>query len=266
MSEWLRLLCFLGAAASPALAGDQFITVASTTSTVNSGLFAAILPEFSAGTGIEVRILAQGTGQALETGRRGDADVVFVHARAAEEQFVAEGYGVDRRDVMYNDFLLVGPENSPDSLKSAETAVDALAAISAAEVPFASRGDESGTHKAEMRLWEDAGVKPSGDWYMETGSGMGATLNVAAQVPAFALTDRGTWTWYQNKSNLRIILEGDPVLHNPYGVILVNPEMHAHVKTEDSIAFMDWLISADGQQAIADYAINGKQLFFPNAD
>lgn len=249
----------------PALpAGAQtFITVASTTSTENSGLFAHILPMFQAETGIEVRIVAQGTGQALETGRRGDADVVFVHARAQEEAFVAAGYGVQRLDVMYNDFIIVGPGDDPAGARNAPDAARALRAIAEAQAPFASRGDDSGTHEAEIALW--AGVVPEGGWYLSTGSGMGATLNTAAQFPAYALTDRGTWLSYDNRGPLEIVFEGDPALFNPYGIIMVNPERHAHVKAEAAGAFIDWITSPAGQAAIASYTVNGNALFFPNA-
>ncbi|MCC1481675.1 substrate-binding domain-containing protein [Roseibaca sp. Y0-43] len=251
-------------AALPASA-EEVITVASTTSTENSGLFGHILPLFQSETGIEVRVIAQGTGQALETGRRGDADVVFVHARAQEEAFVAEGYGVQRFDVMYNDFVIVGPSDDPAGLANAADAPAAMAAIAGAQAPFASRGDDSGTHSAEKRLWAAAGVEPGGAWYLSTGSGMGATLNTAAQVPAYALTDRGTWLSFQNRGPLTISFEGDPVLFNPYGIILVNPERHPHVKAEAGQAFIDWIVSEAGQNAIASYQVGGEQLFFPNA-
>ena len=250
-----------------ALAAQEaaFITVASTTSTEQSGLFGHILPRFQAETGIELRVVAQGTGQALETGRRGDADVVFVHARALEDQFVAEGYGVERFDVMYNDFVLVGPGDDLAGIRDAENAAAAMAAIAGTGAPFASRGDDSGTHVAEKALWTAAGIAPAGEWYRETGSGMGPTLNTAAQMNAYALTDRGTWLSFGNRGDLEIVFEGDDALFNPYGVILVNPTRHPHVKAEAGQAFVDWLISADGQKAIADYKINGEQLFFPNA-
>lgn len=251
-------------AALPANA-QEFITVASTTSTENSGLFGHILPMFQEETGIEVRVVSQGTGQALETGRRGDADVVFVHARAQEEAFVAEGYGVQRFDVMYNDFVIVGPNDDPAGLRDAADAAAAMAAIAGAEAPFASRGDDSGTHVAEMNLWAAAGVEPAGSWYLSTGSGMGATLNTAAQVPAYALTDRGTWLSFENRGDLEIVFEGDEVLFNPYGIILVNPERHAHVKAEQGQAFINWVISEDGQAAIASFTVGGEQLFFPSA-
>ncbi|MCP1337677.1 extracellular solute-binding protein [Futiania mangrovi] len=249
----------------PATAADRFITVASTTSTANSGLFEHILPLFKKKTGIEVRVIAQGTGQALETGRRGDADVVFVHAPAAEKKFVAEGYGVVRNEVMYNDFVIAGPAADPAGVKGMSDAAAALTKIAEASATFASRGDDSGTHKAELHLWKAAGIEPKGSWYRETGSGMGATLNTAAQLPAYALTDRGTWISFKNKADLEIAVEGDPALFNQYGVILVNPKKHAHVKKDDGQAFIDWLISAEGQKAIADYKLDGQQLFFPNA-
>jgi tungstate transport system substrate-binding protein len=254
----------LSLAALPA-AAQRFITVASTTSTENSGLFAHILPRFEAATGIAVRVVAQGTGQALETGRRGDADVVLVHARAAEEAFVAEGSGVQRFAVMYNDFVIVGPADDPAGAGDAPDAASAMAAIAAAGAIFASRGDDYGTHRAEEALWENAGVSPEGAWYRETGSGMGATLNTAAELPAYTLTDRGTWISFGNKGALAIVLEGDPALFNPYGVILVNPEKHPSVKAAEGQAFIDWLVSDAGQAAIAGYAIDGQQLFFPNA-
>ncbi|MFD1910837.1 substrate-binding domain-containing protein [Halodurantibacterium flavum] len=251
-------------AALPAAAQD-FITVASTTSTENSGLFAHILPIFQEETGIEVRVVAQGTGQALETARRGDADVVLVHARAQEEAFVAEGYGVQRFDVMYNDFVIVGPAEDPADLRDAADAAAAMAAIAGAGASFASRGDDSGTHAAEQTLWAAAGVEPTGRWYLSTGSGMGATLNTAAQLPAYALTDRGTWLSFENRGDLEIVFEGDPVLFNPYGVILVNPERHPHVKADQGQAFIDWLVSPEGQAAIASFTVGGEQLFFPSA-
>jgi tungstate transport system substrate-binding protein len=251
-------------AALPASA-QEFITVASTTSTENSGLFGHILPIFQDETGIEVRVVSQGTGQALETGRRGDADVVFVHARAQEEAFVADGYGLQRFDVMYNDFVIVGPNTDPAGLRSATDATAAMAAIAGAGASFASRGDDSGTHTAEKNLWAAAGIAPAGGWYLSTGSGMGATLNTAAQVPAYALTDRGTWLSFENRGDLEIVFEGDPVLFNPYGIILVNPERHPSVKVEQGQAFIDWIISDAGQAAIASFQVGGEQLFFPSA-
>jgi len=248
------------------VAAQDFITLASTTSTEQSGLFDHILPIFRAETGIEVRVVAQGTGQALETGRRGDADVVLVHARELEEAFVADGYGVARVDVMYNDFVIVGPGDDPAGIAEAGSAADAMAAIADAGVPFASRGDDSGTHVAERTLWAAAGINPAGGWYRETGSGMGPTLNIASQMNAYALTDRGTWISFQNRGELAILFEGDAVLFNPYGVILVNPDRHRHVKAGPGQAFIDWLVSGPGQAAIAGYTLGGEQLFFPAAD
>lgn len=247
---------------------SRFITVASTTSTENSGLFDDILPRFTGVTGIEVRVVALGTGQALDVGRRGDADVVFVHDVAAEEQFVAEGHGVNRRRVMYNDFVLVGPAPDPAGAGTCRDIASALAAILETQAPFVSRGDRSGTHAAELRLWEDAGIDLStlkGPWYQEAGSGMGATLNTAAAMDAYALSDRGTWLSFANRRDLRILVEGDPRLFNQYGVMLVNPSRHPHVRRAEAEAFIDWLVSADGQAAIASFRINGEQAFFPNA-
>src|SRR5690606_24081100 len=251
--------------AGPALAQEKFITVASTTSTEQSGLFDHILPLFQEDSGIEVRVIAQGTGQALDTGRRGDADVVFVHAKAAEEEFVAEGYGVERIEVMYNDYVVVGPQADPARVGGSQDVVAAFTAIAESESAFASRGDDSGTHKAELAIWKMAGIEPSGDWYRETGSGMGPTLNTAAQMPAYALADRGTWISFQNRDDLEILVEGDERLFNQYGVILVNPERHPHVKASEGQAFIDWLVSEEGQEAIASYTLNGEQLFYPNA-
>lgn len=260
----LSLIALVGSAA----AQETFITVASTTSTENSGLFDYLLPIFEEKTGIEVRVIAQGTGQALETGRRGDADVVFVHAPAAEKAFVEEGAGVERFEVMYNDFVIVGPDSDPAGIRSTKEASEAFAKIAEAKATFASRGDDSGTHKAELRLWKEAGIdigKTGGSWYRELGSGMGPTLNTAAQMPAYTLADRGTWISFENRGPLEILVEGDPKLFNQYGVILVNPKKHSHVKQEAGQTFIDWLVSEEGQQAIADYKLNGQQLFFPNA-
>ncbi|UEM24056.1 substrate-binding domain-containing protein [Skermanella mucosa] len=253
----------------PALAQDRFITVASTTSTEQSGLFGHILPLFKAKTGIDVRVVAQGTGQALETGRRGDADVVFVHDTKSEEKFVADGFARKRHDVMYNDFVIVGPNSDPAGIKGMKDISSALKKIAAVKAPFASRGDDSGTHKAEQRLWQVAGVDTASaatGWYRSTGSGMGPTLNTSAAMDAYSLTDRGTWLNFKNRGNLTILLEGDKRLFNQYGVMLVNPEKHPHVKAEDGASFVDWLTSAEGQKAIAGYKIGGEQLFFPNAD
>lgn len=267
MKTWRSLTAavLLALAALPAAAAAEFITVASTTSTENSGLFGYILPLFEAESGIAVRVVAQGTGQALETGRRGDADVVFVHARGLEDAFVAEGAGVERRDVMYNDYVIVGPGADPAGVRDAASGAAALTAIVAAEAPFASRGDDSGTHVAERALWEDAGIAPAGAWYRETGSGMGATLNTASQMQAYALADRGTWLSFANRGGLEILYAGDPALFNPYGVILVNPAKHPHVKAEAGQAFIDWLVSEEGQAAIAGFKLDGEQVFFPNA-
>jgi tungstate transport system substrate-binding protein len=258
----------LGLTIGPALAQDQFITVASTTSTENSGLFGYLLPIFQEKTGIEVRVVAVGTGQAIELARNGDADVLFVHHKPSEEKFVAEGFGVERHEVMYNDFVIVGPSSDPAGIKDDKDVVDALGKIAAAEVPFASRGDDSGTHKAELALWQEAGVDvagASGTWYRETGSGMGPTLNTAAGMDAYALTDRGTWLAFDNRQNLEILVEGDPRLFNQYGIILVNPAKHPHVKAELGQTFIDWVLSDEGQDAIGAFKINGQQAFFPNA-
>jgi tungstate transport system substrate-binding protein len=252
--------------ALPGHAAERFITVASTTSTEQSGLFKHLLPMFEKATGIQVRVVALGTGQALDMGRRGDADVVLVHAPALEEKFVADGYGVQRRAVMYNDFVLVGPKPDPAGVNGMKDIVRALQKIEAARAPFVSRGDNSGTHFAELQLWQAAGVhiaKEQGRWYRETGSGMGPTLNTASAMNAYAMTDRGTWLSFRNRGELIIAVQGDKRLFNPYGVILVNPAKHPHVKQAMGQAFIDWLLSAQGQKAIAAYRINGEQLFFP---
>jgi len=253
---------------APAFAQQKFITVASTTSTEQSGLFKHILPIFEQKTGIQVRVVALGTGQALDMGKRGDADVVFVHAEPLEEKFVAEGFGVKRFEVMYNDFVLVGPKSDPAKVGGTKDIVAALRKIKAAQAPFASRGDKSGTHFAEVRLWKEAGVdiaKDKGPWYRETGSGMGPALNTASGMNAYALTDRGTWLSFKNRGDLAISVEGDKRLFNQYGVMLVNPATHPHVKNDMGQAFVDWVISGEGQQAIAGFKIGGEQLFFPNA-
>jgi tungstate transport system substrate-binding protein len=258
----------LMALAIPAAAAERFITVASTTSTENSGLFGFILPQFQRATGIEVRVVAVGTGQAIKNAERGDADVLFVHHKPSEDQFVAQGFGVERRDVMYNDYVLLGPQTDPSGIKGTKDTVAALRQIAAKQTPFVSRGDDSGTHKLELSLWEAAGIdvkKASGSWYREAGSGMGATLNMASGLDGYTISDRGTWISFKNKGQLAIAVEGDPRLFNQYGVILVNPAKHAHVKAEDGRAFIDWLISDQGQKAIADFRIEGQQLFFPNA-
>ena len=244
------------------------ITIASTTSTEQSGLFGHILPIFTQKTGIQVRVVALGTGQALDVGRRGDADVVFVHDRAAEERFVAEGFGGPRRHVMYNDFVIVGPAADPAHIQGASDVTEALRRIAAARAPFISRGDRSGTHAAELRLWQQAGVDPAagrGAWYREIGQGMGPALNTGAAQGGYVLTDRGTWLSFRNRQDLRILSEGDARLFNQYGVMLVNPQRHPHVKVAEGQAFIDWILSAEGQAAVAGYRINGEQLFFPNA-
>ena len=254
--------------AAQAPADDKFIIVQSTTSTQNSGLFEHILPMFTEKTGIDVRVVAVGTGQALKNAENGDGDVVLVHSKPDEEKFVADGWGVKRKDVMYNDYVIVGPAADPANVAGLKDAAEALKKIAEAEAPFASRGDESGTHKTELRLWQDAGNDPhpaSGQWYLETGSGMGATLNTAVGKHAYALTDRGTWLSFANKSDFKVLVEGDPKLFNQYGVILVNPAKHKKVKAAEGQAFIDWLTGKEGQTAIASFKIGGEQLFFPNA-
>lgn len=254
---------------SGAVSQERFIVLASTTSTEQSGLFGHILPIFEAASGITVRVVAQGTGQALRTARNGDADVVLVHDPASELAFVADGYGIERRLVMYNDFVIVGPEADPAGIAGMADAPAALARIAGSEAAFASRGDDSGTHKAEQRLWETAGVAVGPEaarWYRETGSGMGPTLNVAAGMSAYTLTDRGTWLSFRNRGTLRVLVEGDERLFNQYGVILVDPARHPHVKAAEARAFADWLVSPEGQEAISSFRIGGEQLFFPNAD
>lgn len=250
------------------VAKAETILVQSTTSTQNSGLYDHLLPIFQDETGIEVRVVAVGTGQAIRNAQNGDADVLLVHAKAAEEAFVAEGWGVARADLMYNDFVIVGPSDDPAGLDGMRDAIRALQKLATAKAIFASRGDDSGTHKAEMRLWGESGVDAvaaSGTWYRETGSGMGATLNVGVTMGAYVLTDRATWISFRNKGAHRIVVEGDPKLFNQYGIILVNPLKHAHVRAEAAQRFIDWMLSDAGQSAIADYHIDAQQLFFPNA-
>jgi tungstate transport system substrate-binding protein len=261
-------LVLIAAAIAPAASAQSFITVASTTSTEQSGLFSHILPIFNKKTGIEVRVVALGTGQALDMGRRGDADVVFVHAKAAEEKFIAEGHGVKRLPVMYNDFVLIGPKADPAKIAGSKNILDALRRIKEAAAPFVSRGDRSGTHMAELNLWKQAGVDITVDkglWYRDTGQGMGPALNSASSMNAYLLSDRGTWIAFKNRDNLTILVEGDKRLFNQYGVTLVNPEKHKHVKKALGQAFIDWLISPEGQHAIGEYKIRGEPLFFPNA-
>lgn len=264
VAAWAILLV----AAIPAVAQDKSIVVASTTSTQDSGLFSYILPLFKTKTGIDVKVIAQGTGQALDTARRGDADVAFVHAKPQEEKFVADGFGVKRYEVMYNDFILVGPKADPAKVKGTRDVVAALKAIAGSSNPFVSRGDKSGTHAAELALWKTAGIDPAATkpaWYREIGQGMGAALNTAQAMGAYVLADRGTWISFKNKADLEIAVEGDRALFNQYGIILVNPEKHPHIKKAEGQAFIDWLVSSEGQQAVASYKIEGQQLFFPNA-
>ncbi|MCO6414958.1 substrate-binding domain-containing protein [Siccirubricoccus sp. KC 17139] len=263
------LLAAFLAWAGMATAQERSITVASTTSTEQSGLFSHILPLFTQASGIAVRVVALGTGQALDVGRRGDADVVFVHDRAAEQRFVAEGFGGPRRRVMYNDFVLVGPATDPAGIAGLTDSTAALQRIAVARAPFISRGDRSGTHAAELRLWQMAGVDPvsgRGQWYREVGQGMGPALNTAAAQNAYLLADRGTWLSFRNRQELKILVEGDARLFNQYGVMLVNPQRHPGVKAAEGQRFIDWLVSPAGQAAIAAYKISGEQLFFPNAD
>jgi len=255
-------------AALPAVAQDKYIVVASTTSTEQSGLFGHILPAFQKKTGIQVRVVALGTGQALDLGRRGDADVVFVHARSAEEKFLAEGHGVKRFDVMYNDFVLIGPKSDPAKISGGKDILEGLKKIKSASAPFVSRGDKSGTHIAELDLWKLAGIDiatEKGPWYRDTGQGMGPALNTASAMNAYILSDRGTWISFKNRGELAVAVEGDKRLFNQYGVMLVNPARHPNVKKDLGQAFVDWVISPEGQKTIAGYKIGGEQLFFPNA-
>jgi tungstate transport system substrate-binding protein len=264
------LFAMLACLGCVAHAQDRFITVASTTSTEQSGLFKHILPMFERKTGIQVRVVALGTGQALDLARRGDADVVFVHAKAAEAKFLSEGNGVKRMPVMYNDFVLIGPKADPAGVAGGRDITDALKKILAKQSPFVSRGDKSGTHMAELALWKASGVeidkaKASG-WYRDTGQGMGPALNTASSMNAYVLSDRGTWLSFKNRGDLAVLVEGDKRLFNQYGAILVNPDKHPSVKKELGQSFIDWVVSPEGQKAIADYRIGGEQLFFPNAD
>jgi len=266
----MRRLSLLAAllAVLPALAQEKFIVVASTTSTEQSGLFGYLLPIFRKKTGIQVRVVALGTGQALDLARRGDADVVLVHARSAEEKFLAEGHGVKRFDVMYNDFVLIGPKSDPAKVSGGRDILDALKKIKAAGAPFVSRGDKSGTHIAELDLWKLAGIdiaSEKGPWYRDTGQGMGPALNTASAMNAYILSDRGTWISFKNRGELAVAVEGDKRLFNQYGIMLVNPLKHPNVKKDLGLAFVDWVISPEGQKAIADYRIGGDRLFFPNA-
>src|SRR5467141_1149687 len=271
-SRFLSFALALGvitvASQAPVVAQDRSIIVASTTSTQDSGLFGYLLPIFKAKTNIDVKVIAQGSGQALDTARRGDADVVFVHAKSQEEKFLAEGFGVKRFDVMYNDFVLIGPMDDPAGLKGKDIET-ALKTIQAKGTPFVSRGDRSGTHAAELALWKQAGIDiaaAKGPWYREIGQGMGAALNAASGMNGYVLSDRGTWISFKNRGDLQIVVEGDKRLFNQYGVMLVNPEKYPSVKRELGQAFVDWLISPEGQAAIAGYKIDGEQLFFPDAE
>jgi tungstate transport system substrate-binding protein len=263
-----RALMILVALAGPAQAQQKFITVASTTSTEQSGLFKHLLPVFERKTGIQVRVVALGTGQSLDMGKRGDADVVFVHAKPLEEKFVAEGFGVKRFEVMYNDFVLIGPKSDPARAAGGKDVLEAFRKVKTARAPFVSRGDNSGTHFAELEIWKAAGIdiaKDKGPWYRDTGQGMGPALNSAAGMNAYILADRGTWLSFRNRADLGLVLQGDARLFNQYGIILVNPAKHPSVKRELGQAFIDWVISPEGQKAIAEYKIGGEQLFFPNA-
>jgi len=258
----------LAACCGSALAQDRSITVASTTSTEQSGLFGYLLPRFTEASGIQVKVVAVGTGQALDIGRRGDADVVFVHDKPAEEKFLGEGFATNRYDVMYNDFIIVGPKADPAHIGGDKDVAGALRNIAATKAPFISRGDRSGTHEAELRLWKIAGIDiaaSKGDWYREIGQGMGPALNMASSSNAYLLSDRGTWLSFKNKGELAILTEGDKRLFNQYGVMLVNPAKHPNVKATDGQAFIDWLVSPKGQQTIAGYRVGGEQLFFPDA-
>ena len=265
----LFLAALLALSAFAAAAQEKYIVVASTTSTEQSGLFGYLLPIFTKETGIQVRVVALGTGQALDLARRGDADVAFVHARSAEEKFIAEGEGVKRYSVMYNDFVLIGPKSDPAKIAGGKDILAALRKIQAAQAPFVSRGDRSGTHIAELQLWKDAGIDigtAKGPWYRDTGQGMGPALNTASAMNAYILADRGTWLAFKNRGDLAVLVEGDQRLFNQYGVILVNPAKHPNVKKDLGQTFIDWLVSPAGQKAIAGYKIGGEQLFFPNAD
>ncbi|MBJ6136015.1 substrate-binding domain-containing protein [Marinobacter litoralis] len=267
MRKTFKLMLAVVAAMSLTLSAyaADYITLASTTSTENSGLFDAVLPKFTDATGIEVRVVAVGTGQAFEIARRGDADSLLVHDTAGEQRFVENGYASERADVMYNDFVLIGPASDPANIRTAENAAEAFSAIAKAEAPFASRGDDSGTNRAELRRWESAGVEPDGDWYRELGSGMGPTLNTAAAMDAYVMSDRATWVAFGNRQNLTLLFEGDKVLFNQYGSLLLSEEKHPHLKHDLAKQWHNWLLSEEGQQAIADFHVDGQQLFFPNA-
>lgn len=254
------------ALAGAATAQDKSILVQSTTSTANSGLYDHLLPMFTGKSGITVNVVAVGTGQAIKNAQNCDADVLLVHAKASEEKFVSEGYGVKRSDLMYNDFVIVGPAADPAGLKGMNDVKAALTKLAEAKAPFASRGDDSGTHKKEKALWKAAGIEPGGEWYRSTGSGMGATLNAGVGMGAYVMTDRATWISFGNKGDYEIAVEGDEAMFNQYGVILVNPEKCPSVKQAEGQAFINWLVSDEGQDAIRAYKVEGQQLFFPNAD
>ena len=264
---FLATLVALSVPAAQVYAQEKSIVVSSTTSTEQSGLFNYMLPIFKMKTGIEVKVVAVGTGQALDIGRRGDADVVFVHDKVAEEKFVEEGFSTKRYEVMYNDFVLIGPKSDPAKIAGGKDIQVALQKIAAAQAPFVSRADKSGTHAAELRYWKGAGisVSPGPSWYKETGSGMGPALNTASAMNGYILADRGTWLSFKNRGDLTILVQGDPKLFNQYGVMLVNPAKFPHVKKAQGQEFIDWLISKNGQDVIASYKIDGEQLFFPNA-
>jgi tungstate transport system substrate-binding protein len=263
----LAILLVVSLASGAAHGQQRFITVASTTSTEQSGLFQHVLPVFEKKTGIQVRVVAVGTGQALDIGRRGDVDVVFVHARSLEEKFVADGFGVRRLDVMYNDFVLIGPVSDPAHIAGTRDIIAAMRKIASGQAPFVSRGDRSGTHFAELALWKAAGIdiaKDKGRWYRDTGQGMGPALNTAAAMNAYVLSDRATWLSFRNRAALAIAVQGDERLFNQYGIVLVNPQKHPSVKKEPGQQFIDWIVSPEGQKTIAEYRIGGEQLFFPN--
>jgi tungstate transport system substrate-binding protein len=265
---WTLALAFGLASHSAFAQEEKYITLASTTSTENSGLFGHILPLFTQASGIEVRVVARGTGQALQMARDGDADVLLVHDKDGELKLVEEGFAVERRDVMYNDYVVVGPSEDPAGIRGLGDVVAGFKKIAETGSTFVSRGDDSGTHRAELRFWQEAGVDAraaSGTWYLEAGAGMGATLNIAAAKPAYTLSDRGTWLSFENRADLELLLAGDPRLFNQYGAMLVNPERHPHVKKDWGMAFLDWITSPEGQEAIASFTIGGEQLFFPNA-
>jgi len=251
--------------AAPLQAEDRFIVLASTTSTENSGLFGHIIPIFTAATGIEVRVVAVGTGQAFALARNGDADTVLVHDTAGEQKMVEEGYANERRNVMYNDYVIIGPGSDPAGIRAATSAADAFKRIAAAQSPFASRGDDSGTHRAEQRIWAEAGIEPRDTWYRELGSGMGAALNTAAGMDAYVFADRGTWISFANRRDLELLYAGDAALFNQYGSLRLSAERHPHLKHELAGQWHEWLLSRDGQEAIAAFKLNGEPLFFPNA-